>query len=372
MGVTVTEGPLKWLMISVYVTIYMAVGPSLILVNKYILRDLGFSYPFFISGLGLFVTGSVAHIIVRLGYVKLVNEDTVTLNFWVTKIVPAGAGTALSHTLGNGAMMYLTVAFVQMLKSFTPAIVMIMLAAFKIDIPTNEVVLSVLVLCFGTALASFGEMNMNWIGFFMMVGAALSESTRLVLTQFLLKNLKFSAIEGQYYLAPASAVCLFAGSLVLEAPRMVSNGHLQIIADNVPTFLLAGFLGLAINHASFLVIQATSGVTIKVLGMVRNAFLVLFTVFVQGEVVTSTQFFGYAITLVGFAFYNYFKMTQGKNKGGGAAGKNGAEVASPSASDVVSKMLDLDSLQAEQSKSARQKQAAKEAAMSPGTIKPQI
>jgi drug/metabolite transporter (DMT)-like permease len=115
----------------------------------------------FISGLGLFVTGTVAQIIVRLGYVKLVNADTVTFKFWLMKIVPAGAGTALSHTFGNGAMMYLTVAFVQMLKSFTPAIVMIMLAIFKIDIPSKEIVLSVVVLCGGTAFASFGEMNMK-------------------------------------------------------------------------------------------------------------------------------------------------------------------------------------------------------------------
>ena len=73
---------------------------------------------------------------------------------------------------------------------------------------------------------------------------------------------------------------------------------------------MCGIMGLAINHVSFLVIQYSNAVTIKVLGMVRNALLVLFTVFVQGEQVTGLQFFGYAITLFGFGLYNYFKVSR--------------------------------------------------------------
>jgi hypothetical protein len=59
------------------------------------------------------------------------------------------------------------------------------------------------------------------------------------------------------------------------------------------------------------VIQLTSGVTIKILGTVRNALLVLFTVFGQGasgESVSDMQFLGYFVTLLGFTAYNYFKM----------------------------------------------------------------
>ena len=47
-----------------------------------------------------------------------------------------------------------------------------------------------------------------------MLLAEVTEAVRLVLTQFLLKNLKFGVVEGQYVLAPASAFWLFLASAV--------------------------------------------------------------------------------------------------------------------------------------------------------------
>lgn len=45
-----------------------------------------------------------------------------------------------------------------------------------------------------------------------MLLAEITEAVRLVLTQFLLQNLKFGIVEGQYVLAPASAFWLFTAS----------------------------------------------------------------------------------------------------------------------------------------------------------------
>lgn len=299
--------------ILLYCSMYMIIGPALILVNKYILRDLEFKYPMFLSGLGMLVTGAVAHVAVASGQTVLDSSKCITRSFWISNILPVGAGTALAFTFGNGAYMYLTVAFIQMLKAFTPTVVLIMLKLFGIDEPTKEVVASVVVISVGTAVSSFGEMHMVWLGFFMMCLAELSEGTRLVLQQKMLQNLKFGVVEGQYYMAPASAACLFLGSLVFEVPSMVTSGDYNIILDHPLLFFLAGTLGLGINMAGFLVIKSTSSVTIKILGTVRNCLLVLFTVFAQGEQVSSMQFTGYAITLTGFSLYNYYKITQKKH-----------------------------------------------------------
>jgi hypothetical protein len=59
---------------------------------------------------------------------------------------------------------------------------------------------------------------------------------------------------------------------------------------------------------TFLVIQLTSSVTLKVLGTARNAGLVVFSFLFLGEVVTWLQGVGYMLSLVAFGFYNYFKM----------------------------------------------------------------
>lgn len=63
-----------------------------------------------------------------------------------------------------------------------------------------------------------------------------------------------------------------------------------------------------VQFVTFLVIQLTSSVTLKVLGTARNAGLVVFSFLFLREVVTWLQGVGYVLSLVAFGFYNYFKM----------------------------------------------------------------
>jgi hypothetical protein len=132
-------GIAKVLNIVVVCLVYMVVGPTLILTNKYILNDLSFQYPMFLSGLGMLTTAIVANIAVHCAGVKLPQSSVVTRSFWYTKILPVGAFTALCFTFGNAAYMYLTVAFIQMLKAFTPAVVMIVLSVSGVDVPSRWV-----------------------------------------------------------------------------------------------------------------------------------------------------------------------------------------------------------------------------------------
>ena len=51
------------------------------------------------------VTGTVAHIMVASGKTVLDSSKGITRQFWLTNILPVGAGTALAFTFGNGAYM---------------------------------------------------------------------------------------------------------------------------------------------------------------------------------------------------------------------------------------------------------------------------
>ena len=60
----------------------------------------------------------------------------------------------------------------------------------------------------------FHYFSTTFSGLLVMLLAEVTEAVRLVLTQFLLQNLKFGVVEGQYVLAPASAFWLFLASAV--------------------------------------------------------------------------------------------------------------------------------------------------------------
>ncbi len=56
-------------------SIYMLIGPTLILLNKYILQQLNFPYPLFVSGLGLLMSAFMAQVLVRFGFVEIQKKE---------------------------------------------------------------------------------------------------------------------------------------------------------------------------------------------------------------------------------------------------------------------------------------------------------
>ena len=134
------------------VGIYMVIGPALILLNKFILHNLNFQYPMFLSGLGVLVSGIVARLLVGCGYVTLQRKDAVEGLLWYRRVLPVGLAHAGTLAFGNSVYLLLNVGFIQMLKSFTPVIIMLTAYLARIETPTRPVVSSVLVISLGTAM----------------------------------------------------------------------------------------------------------------------------------------------------------------------------------------------------------------------------
>ena len=85
---------------------------------------------------------------------QTLQHTTFTRSFYLKNLMVVGAATAASLCFGNAGYIYLTVAFVQILKAFTPVFVVAMLGLTGIETPSKAVVASVLMISVGTAIAS--------------------------------------------------------------------------------------------------------------------------------------------------------------------------------------------------------------------------
>lgn len=93
----------------------------------------GFRYPIALSGLGQAFSAVAAFVCCRV--LRIVPaEKVVDVRFFTIRMLPVGLCMAVTLMCGNTVYMYLTVAFIQMLKAFTPVITMVGLFLASLEV----------------------------------------------------------------------------------------------------------------------------------------------------------------------------------------------------------------------------------------------
>mmetsp|Transcript_64944 Transcript_64944/g.115096 ORF Transcript_64944/g.115096 Transcript_64944/m.115096 type:complete len:176 (+) Transcript_64944:93-620(+) len=116
-------------------------------------------------------------------------------------------------------------------------------------------------------------MKLSLPGLFLMLLSVYCEAMRLMLTQRMLQKLHFHVLEGLYFTAPASAIWMLLLAAVVEIPRLKLGPVWLAISQHWLLFVGASLLGFLVNVTSFLVIQRTNVVMLKLLAISRNAMV---------------------------------------------------------------------------------------------------
>lgn len=235
-------------------------------------------------------------------------------SFYFARLLPVAALAAASLVFGNLAYLTLSVAFIQILKTIVPAVVLIMCAIAGLEQLTVPLTLAVSLITAGTGAVAVLERhtgNFSWTGFTYFALSAVSESLRVLYIQLLLGKLQFNAVEVLVYLSPATAVLLTLSAGVWERDGLLApQGGFFKVACNPGLYLLASITGFAVNVTSYWAIEATSSLTFKVFGCVKNG-LVVWAGVLTGDQVSSKQLGGYTISVVGFIMYTNIKAKHG-------------------------------------------------------------
>ena len=73
-------------------------------------------------------------------------------------------------------------------------------------------------------------------------------------------------------------------SAIFEFPTMYKENAFEIVRSNPIPFIIAASMGVGVNFLSYLVIQYTSSLTMKILGTARNVVTIFIGVLFYGEV----------------------------------------------------------------------------------------
>ena len=174
-----------------------------------------------------------------------------------------------------------------------------------LEAPSFVEVYIVMIICVGVALTSVGESFFSWAGFIFQSLAIMAESSRLVLVNLLMKQLKLDPLSSLYYIAPFCATfigiaCLIFESQDLPLERMMSSDFIMIM-------LINGAVAFSLNVAVVLLISNTSALVLTLAGIIKDILLVFLSVTVFGSPVTPLQYAGYGLALLGLNLHKEYK-----------------------------------------------------------------
>lgn len=288
-----------------YVGTWIVMSAGVILYNKYILTVFGFPFPVTLTMIHMAFCSALAFVLVRvLGVVKGINMSRET---YVQKIVPIAGLFAVVLWMGNSAYVYLSVAFIQMVKALMPCVVYTVGCVFKVEKYKRETMMNMLVIALGVAIASYGELNFNLTGFMLLIGSIACEAVRIVSIQMLLTSadIKLNSVTTLYYVSPACFVFLLAPFVFIEAPRFASGAE----DVNLDPMVLGSnaMLAFGLNMAVYLLIGKTSALTMNVAGVIKDWMLIFISSVMFDAPISTLQLWGYLLAFLAVCYYNYQK-----------------------------------------------------------------
>ncbi|KAG6644892.1 hypothetical protein CIPAW_08G084100 [Carya illinoinensis] len=212
----------------IYLLVYILLSSGVILYNKWVLstKYFNFPYPITLTMIHMGFSGAVAFFLIRV--FKVVSPIQMTFKMF-----------------GNTAYLYISVAFIQMLKALMPVATFLTAVVCGID---------------KLSLSNHGHVCF---------------------------------------------IFLFVPWYFLEKPVM----EVSQIQFNSWIFFSNALCALALNFSIFLVIGRTGAVTIRVAGVLKDWILIaLSTALFPESMITSLNIIGYAIALCGVIIYNYLKV----------------------------------------------------------------
>ncbi|KAI1480401.1 hypothetical protein K445DRAFT_322123 [Daldinia sp. EC12] len=286
-----------------YVAVWISLSSSVILFNKWILDTLEFRYPVILTTYHLTFATIATQLMAR--YTTLLDgrkSVKMTGRVYLRAIVPIGVFFSLSLICGNLTYLYLSVAFIQMIKATTPVAVLLSSWAMGLAPPNLKQLLNVSAIVVGVMIASFGEIRFVWIGFFYQLGGLLFEAIRLNLVQALLSSAeyKMDPLVSLYYFAPICAVMNGVVALIWEVPQV---SIAEVYHVGLFTFFLNGLCAFLLNVSVVFLIGKTSAVIMTLCGVLKDVMLVVASMIIWGTPVSGLQAFGYTIALAGMVYY---------------------------------------------------------------------
>lgn len=299
--------------------LYICVSACLITFNKYLIHEGRFPFAVPLVSVHMLCSSSFAGLLFLIvpSFFKSLSDPEkrtpIDGELYLKRLLPIAVTFSASMVLSNQAYLYLSVAFLQMMKETNVVLVYVFSLVAMLETFTGNQLKLIALIVLASVLTIEGELNFSIVGFAIQGCGQLCECTKVVLQGLLLSNagMKLDAPSFVLLVSPVCLVCLLTFISIFHT--VAPDGAMKVpqwedIQTWWPFLLVNGALAFLLNIIVALFIKNTSAVALILAGIVKDAAIVFAGVFVLDEHITSQQALGFLLQLLFIGMWSSMKM----------------------------------------------------------------
>ncbi|EKX43236.1 hypothetical protein GUITHDRAFT_140559 [Guillardia theta CCMP2712] len=325
--------------------VWFAISTAVILNVKFLVSSKGhFPYPLAVTAC---VNGLMALHAFVVSKMPGVRVDEVTASQFRYCIIPISLVTALEIGGTNYALKLLSVSFAQMVKAGGPFSVMIFALFFKLEKFSCVLLFSLVTICGGLAIASWGQIDFQWTGFIVAFVAVFMGGLRWALTQLLLQGMfesyhhlagkgegegegeekparrsarpRLSPLTMTLYTSPLVSLALLPATIIFESGGVVAvlraccspPSYYLILSASL---FFSSILVFCLMVIEFVLVRNTSSLAVSVGSVFKEICTIAAGIVVFGDHLTMFNVIGFVTCQAGIATYIFMHYRDDKKQ----------------------------------------------------------
>ncbi|KAK8595811.1 hypothetical protein V6N13_000498 [Hibiscus sabdariffa] len=286
-------------------TFNFMVAIGIIFINKWVLKNIGFQFPVFLTFI---------HYAVSWALMAILNSFSLLPASPPSKSTPfslftLGIVMSLSTGLSNVSLKYNSVGFYQMAKiAVTPSIVLAEFIWYNKRVTFSKVI-ALTVVSIGVAIATVTDLQFSLFGACVAMAWIIPSAINKILWSNLQQQENWTALSLMWKTTPITLLFLVSMIPFLDPPGVLAF-HWSF--HNTSAILLSAFLGFLLQWSGALALGATSAISHVVLGQFKTCVLLLGSYYLFGSNPGTTSICGAFIAIGGMSLFTYLNLNAKK------------------------------------------------------------
>ncbi|XP_021275554.1 nucleotide-sugar uncharacterized transporter 1 [Herrania umbratica] len=282
-------------------TFNFMVAVGIIFMNKWVLKNVGFQFPVFLTFI---------HYAVSWALMAILNSFSLLPASPASKSTPLSLFTlgivmSLSTGLANVSLKYNSVGFYQMAKiAVTPSIVLAEFTWYKKRVTFSKVI-ALTVVSIGVAIATVTDLQFSVFGACVALAWIIPSAVNKILWSNMQQQENWTALSLMWKTTPVTLLFLVSMIPFLDPPGVLAF-HWSF--NNTSAILMSAFLGFLLQWSGALALGATSAISHVVLGQFKTCVLLLGSYYLFGSNPGTTSICGAFIAIGGMSLFTYLNL----------------------------------------------------------------